>query len=59
MWVEGLKICSIRSDEHIAHEQSIVGAGTIANDPDADPNSVRLVLPRKSIDNIDTISCMG
>jgi hypothetical protein len=59
MWVEALKICSIRPDEHIAHEQSIVGAGTIANDADADPDSVRLVPPRKSIDNIDTISCIG
>ena len=46
------EIFSIRSDEHVAHEQGVVGAST--NDPDLD--SVFLVPSCESIDNVYAVS---
>ena len=42
----------LRSDEHVAHEQGMIG--TSAND--SDPDAVLLVPSCKSVDNVDTIS---
>jgi hypothetical protein len=47
-----LKVLSIRSNEHIAHEESMVGTST--NNPDLD--SVLLVPSRKAVHDVDTVS---
>lgn len=47
-----IEVLSLRSDEHVAHEQSMIG--TSAND--SDPDAVLLVPSCKPVDNVDTIS---
>jgi hypothetical protein len=50
--MEGLEVFPTRSDEHVAHEQGMVGTG--ANDSDIDP--VPLIPASEAVDNVDAIS---
>lgn len=50
--VEGLELLTRGPDEHVAHEEGMVGTG--ADDPDAD--SVALVPAGKAIDDVDAVS---
>ena len=54
VWVEVLKIFSFRADKHVAHEKSVVG--TSADDSDPDP--VFLVPSCKTVDNVNSVSCV-
>ena len=47
-----LEVLSLRSDEHIAHEESMVGTST--DNPDLDP--VLLIPSRKAVHDVDTVS---
>lgn len=47
-----LKIFTVRSDEHIPHEQSMVGTGADNSDFDL----ILLVPSCKSVDDVDTVS---
>lgn len=47
-----LELFPRRSDEHVAHEQSVIGAR--ADDSDIDP--VALVPSRVAVDDIDAVS---
>jgi hypothetical protein len=50
--VEVLEIFGIRADEHVAHEEGVVGSG--ANHPNLD--AVLLVPSRKPVDHVDSVS---
>jgi hypothetical protein len=50
--VEVLELLSCRSDKHVSHEESMVGAGADNSDLDA----VLLVPAGKTVDDIDTAS---
>jgi hypothetical protein len=50
--VEVLEVFSVRTDEHVAHEKSVVC--TSAHDSDLDP--VLLVPSCKTVDDVDAIS---
>lgn len=51
IWVEVFEIFSIRSNEHIAHEKSVIGTSAY----DSNLDSIFLVPSGETIDNIDTI----
>lgn len=54
IWVKVLKILAIRSDEHVAHEKSVVGTSTDNSNLDL----VLLVPSCESVDDVDTVSCV-
>lgn len=54
VWVEGLELLAGRADQHVAHEQRMVGPG--AHHPHAD--SVPLIPARISINHVDSVSCV-
>ena len=47
-----LKVFALRSDEHVTHEESMVGTST----DNSDPNSVLLVPSCKAVHDVDTVS---
>jgi hypothetical protein len=49
-----LKIFPIRSDEHITHEESMIGTGA----DNADLYSVLLVPSCETVDDVDAVSCV-
>lgn len=51
IWVEVLKILAIWADQHVAHEESVVGTGA----DDADLDLVLLVPSCETVDNVDAI----
>jgi hypothetical protein len=52
IWVEVLKVFALWANEHVAHEQCMVGSST----DDADLDAVLLVPSGKTIDDVDAIS---
>ena len=52
VWVEVLKLRTLWADQHIAHEQGVVGAG--ADHPNVDP--VSLVPSCISINDVDSVT---
>ena len=50
--MEGLQLFSTRSDEHVAHEQRMVGTGA----DDADADSVAFVPSCVAVDDVDAVS---
>lgn len=50
--VEVLELLGRRADEHVAHEEGMVGTG--ADDPDADP--VSLIPAGKAVDDVDAVA---
>lgn len=52
--LEALQLLTRRADEHVAHEESMIGAG--ADDPHA--NAISLVPTGISVNNVDTASCV-
>lgn len=52
--MEVLQVFSLRSDEHVAHEESMVGTST--DNPDSD--AVLLVPSCEAVDDIDAVSCV-
>ena len=49
-----LKLFSVGSNEHVAHEESMVGTRAY----DSDPDSVFFIPSCKTIYNIDAVSCV-
>lgn len=52
--VEGLQLFSRRPDEHVAHEEGMVGTGT----DDTNADSVAFIPAGVSVNNIDTVPCV-
>ena len=52
--MEMLEIFSFRSDEHVSHEKSVVGASTHNSNLDL----ILLVPSRKAVDDVDPVSCI-
>ena len=52
--MEVLKVFSLRPNEHVTHEESMVG--TSADNPDLD--SIFFVPSCKTIDDINAVSCV-